>query len=65
VNFFADNTDYRRATAHRPTTTGKKAERVLGCTCGEEIPLSDRDAVNEHIATCNGWPKEDDDEPSH
>jgi hypothetical protein len=29
-------------------------EDVFGCTCGEEIPLSDKDEIDEHIATCNG-----------
>lgn len=40
----------------------EEEEEVFGCTCGVEIPKSDMDEVNAHIAQCNGEPKEDDDD---
>ena len=49
------------ALCHAVTATEEEEDNVFGCTCGEEIPLSDKDEIDEHIATCNGEPKEDDD----
>lgn len=39
--------------------THDPGENVFGCTCGFEIPMSDRYEVDAHIAQCDGFPEDE------